>query len=147
MVELKMINEANYQAVCALEVTSEQKSQNIISENADSIAEGRALPKVARPFAIYADHHVVGFTMFAFDEERDEFWLWRLMIDKEFQGKGYGKAVMPVIIDYFKNEGVQILKLSTKPENHLALKLYKDYGFVETGQRLEQEVELVLRLV
>ncbi len=147
MVELKMINEANYQAVCALEVTTEQKSQNIISENADSIAEGRAIPEIARPFAIYANHQVVGFTMFAFDDKRAEFWLWRLMIGKEFQGKGYGKAVMPVIIDYFKNEGVQILKLSTKPENHLALKLYKDYGFVETGKLLEQEVELVLRLV
>lgn len=100
MIELKMINEANYQAVCALEVTPEQKSQNIISENRDSIAEGLTIPEVARPFAIYANHRVVGFTMFAFDDARDEFWLWRLMIGKEFQGKGYGKAVMPIIIDY-----------------------------------------------
>ncbi|WP_399553702.1 GNAT family N-acetyltransferase [uncultured Vagococcus sp.] len=101
---------------------------------------------MARPFAIYADNQVVGFTMFAFDYQRDTFWLWRLMIGKEFQGREDGKAVIPLIIQYFRDEEVTEVKLSTKPDSQSALTLYKGYGFIETGQLLEDEVELALLL-
>lgn len=84
--------------------------------------------------------------MFAFDYQRDTFWLWRLMIGKEFQGRGDGKAVIPLIIQYFRDEEVTEVKLSTKPDNQSALTLYKGYGFIETGQLLEDEVELALLL-
>lgn len=84
MIELKEITSENYEAICALEVTEEQKRQAIISENSDSLSEGHELPDVARPFAIYVGGYVVGFTMFAFDYDRNQFWLWRLMIGKEF---------------------------------------------------------------
>lgn len=37
MIELSTINKEKYQALCALEVTEEQKAQGVIFENRDSI--------------------------------------------------------------------------------------------------------------
>ena len=64
--------------------------------------------EVARPFAIYADNRMIGFTMFAFDfassDLDDRYWLWRFMIDKNFQGKGYGSAALQKVIEYFRSD-------------------------------------------
>ena len=60
---------------------------------------------VARPFAIYADKKLVGFCMFSFapkaKDPDDRYWLWRFMIDKRYQGRGYGQAALKEIIKYF----------------------------------------------
>ncbi|MBO6061706.1 MAG: GNAT family N-acetyltransferase, partial [Clostridia bacterium] len=94
-------------------------------------------PGYARPFGIYADDKLVGFCMFAFDPEdeveEDRYWLWRFMIDKEEQGKGYGQAALKEIIKYFKDNGADMLYLSTEPENELGLHVYHKAGFKETG--------------
>lgn len=46
---------------------------------------------------------IIGFTMFAFEltsgDPNDRYWLWRFMIDKNSQGKGYGSAALKKIID------------------------------------------------
>ncbi len=64
---------------------------------------------MARAFAICDGDRVVGFTMFAFDEgceePNDRYWLWRFVIDRECQGRGYGHLAMGAIIAYFKNTG------------------------------------------
>ncbi|MBR4691207.1 MAG: GNAT family N-acetyltransferase, partial [Oscillospiraceae bacterium] len=92
---------------------------------------------MAQPFAIYADEKPVGFCMFAFnpeeEDEDDRYWLWRFMIDKSEQGKGYGQAALQEIIKYFKENGADRLFLSTEPENELGLHIYHKAGFRETG--------------
>ena len=85
-----------------------------IASNEDSWKAARDNEKVARPFAIYCDDKMIGFTMFAFDEDyedpNDRYWLWRFMIDERLQGKGYGTAALQVIIRYFKDH-VRVLHL------------------------------------
>ena len=75
--------------------------------------------------------------MFAFDpeeeDEDDRYWIWRFMIDKNEQGKGYGQAALQEIIRYFKENGADRLFLSTEPENELGLHIYHKAGFRETG--------------
>ena len=87
--------------------------------------------------------------MFAFEltskDPQDRYWLWRFMIHKDHQGKGYGSAALETIIDYFKNHGADHILLSTKESNLPALSLYHRYGFVETGEMNGEEI--VLRLV
>ena len=69
----------------------------------------RELAANGRAFAICDGDRVVGFTMFAFDEgceePNDRYWLWRFVIDRECQGRGYGHLAMGAIIAYFKNTG------------------------------------------
>lgn len=93
---------------------------------------------------------MVGFTMFAFDEnnedEDDKYWLWRFMIDESLQGRGYGKAALNEIIKYFKENGADQITLSTKEENRTALSLYHQFGFRENGKMNDEEIVLKLFL-
>ena len=101
-------------------------------------------------FAIYIDDKMVGFTMFAFDEEyedsNDRYWLWRFMIDKNLQGRGYGRLALEEIIKYFKSNGANNIKLSTKESNVKALSLYHKFGFKKNGEMNDEETVLVLEL-
>ena len=88
--------------------------------------------------------------MFAFEltssDPNDRYWLWRFMIDRNFQGKGYGSAALEKIIDYFRNHGADHILLSTKENNTSALSLYHKYQFAETGEMNEDEIVLRLNL-
>ena len=105
-------------------------------------------PGAARPFAIYADDRLVGFCMFAvapeLEDEDDRYYLWRFMIDKEEQGKGYGQAALAEIIRYFRQLGADRLTLSTEGENERGLHIYRKAGFQETGA--VDDGEVVMRL-
>ena len=138
IIKLEPINENNRDAVLALSV---REDQPFVASNKTSLRQADEAnaeqPGVARPFAIYADEKLVGFCMFAFnpeeEDEDDRYWLWRFMIDKNEQGKGYGQAALQEIIKYFKENGADRLFLSTEPENELGLHIYHKAGFRETG--------------
>ena len=138
IIKLESVNDNNREAVLALSVREDQPfvAPNDVSLRQADEANAEQ-PGIARPFAIYADEKLVGFCMFAFDpeeeDEDDRYWLWRFMIDKNEQGKGYGQAVLQEIIRYFKENGADRLFLSTEPENELGLHIYHKAGFRETG--------------
>ena len=50
------------------------------------------------------------------------------------------------LIRYFKDNGANNIRLSTKEDNIKALKLYKRAGFYETGQMNDEEIVLQLDL-
>ena len=148
--ELRSIDASNKDSVELLEVSDNQTQY--IASNRDSLItslneENR---NVARPFAIYQDNRVIGFTMFAFDlasgDPDDRYWLWRFMIDKHLQGNGYGSAALEKIIEYFKDHGANHILLSTKETNATALALYHKYQFTETGEMNGDEIVLRLNL-
>ena len=138
IIRLEPVNDSNREAVLALSV---REDQPFVAPNDVSLRQAEEanaeIPGVARPFAIYADEKLVGFCMFAFnpeeEDEDDRYWLWRFMIDKSEQGKGYGQAALGEIIRYFKGNGADRLFLSTEPENELGLHVYRKAGFRETG--------------
>ncbi len=137
-IELIPVNDENREAVLALSVREDQPfvAPNDVSLRQADEANAEC-PGAARPFAIYADGRLVGFCMFAFtpeaEEPDDRYWLWRFMIDKNEQGKGYGQAALREIIKYFKDNGADMLYLSTEPENEMGLHIYHKAGFRETG--------------
>ena len=137
-IKLVPVNDENREAVLALSV---REDQPFVASNKTSLRQAdeanAEAPGVARPFAIYTGDRLVGFCMFAFDPEAedadDRYWLWRFMIDRNEQGKGYGQAALREIIRYFKDNGADRLFLSTEPENELGLHDYHKAGFRETG--------------
>ena len=147
-VELVAIDDSNREKCINLKVAPRQ--QEYISSNENSLRDADNNKKVARPFAVYADGNVVGFAMFAFDEEyedpNDRYWLWRFMIDEAQQGRGYGCLALKEIIQYFKENGANNIRLSTKESNTKALSLYHKFGFRENGEMNEEEIVLVLEL-
>ena len=137
-ITLRTIDDTNREAVLALSVREDQPfvAPNDVSLKQADEANAEC-PGTARPFAIYADDQLVGFCMFAFDpeeeDEDDRYWLWRFMIDKNEQDKGYGQAAMQEIMKYFRDNGADRIFLSTEPENERGLQVYHKAGFRETG--------------
>ena len=148
--KLVPISEENREAVLKL---STREDQPFCAPNDVSLEQAEECnaecPGVARPFAIYAEDQLVGFCMFAFDEEEedpeDRYWLWRFMIDQNEQGKGYGQAALAEIIQYFRAHGADRIFLSTEPENECGVHIYHKAGFVDTG--IVDEGEAVMQLM
>ena len=150
-IRLEPVNDTNREAVLALTV---REDQLFVAPNDYSLSEADEAnanaPGTARPFAIYAGEKIVGFCMLALDPEDenpvDRYCLWRFMIDKTEQGKGYGQAALHEIIKYFKENGVDTIYLSTAPENEVGLHVYHKAGFKETGEMEDGEAIFVLTL-
>ena len=142
------------------------KSQyNFVADNSYSLAEAYANitnGRYAQPFGIYKGDKPVGFMMIGYniaDEEDDpekfpllvnNYLIWRFMIDKEYQNKGYGKEAMKLALDFIRTwpcGEAEYCWLSYNPENEIARKLYRSFGFEEM-QMPEgwDEVPAVLKL-
>ena len=154
MVELRKITEDNFDQCVKLEPKEEQKGY--VACNLSSLAEAYvALTNnecIPMPYAIYADGTMVGFIMLSYNEAakndgEDAYWVCRLMIDKGYQGKGYGKDAMLKaleLIKAFPHGKASVVSLSYEPENVAAKTLYSSIGFVETGNL--QYGEMVAKL-
>ncbi|MBR6478253.1 MAG: GNAT family N-acetyltransferase [Lachnospiraceae bacterium] len=140
-IELRPIDETNREDCIRLKVSNSQAAY--IDTNENSLAAAAENAEVARPFVIYADGEVVGFTMFAFEPDYedpgDRYWLWRFMIGEEYKGRGFGKEALKQIIAYFKENGATNMRLSTKESNVNAIHLYESQGFKRTGEMNDEE--------
>ncbi|HHT66358.1 MAG: GNAT family N-acetyltransferase [Caldicoprobacterales bacterium] len=158
MITLRNITYENFIECINLEPKEEQK--RFVARNIYSLAEAYiALSNkycVPMPYAIYHDETMVGFIMLSYepaDEEDEEdetvYKIWRLMIDKKYQGLGYGRIAMEKaleLIQTFPYGKAELVVLSYEPENEAARQLYASFGFLETGEMIDDEVWAVLRI-
>jgi len=136
-ITLRQLTPENWKQCVKLSVRDDQK--NFVATNVFSIAQARIFPECV-PLAIYAGETMVGFIMHALSREDGRFWLVRYMIDQNFQGKGYGRAALKVIIEEMRRlPGCEKIYLSYEPENSVAEQLYESLGFRATGEFLEGE--------
>ncbi len=160
MLRLEKVNGKNVWNLLKLQVSEDQKS--FVADNDISIIEAYTAITgngYAFPFGIYEGDTPVGFLMIGFDV--DDYWedapeiargnynLWRLMIDKTFQGKGFGKEAVRLALDFIKTFPCGEAKycwLSYEPENEKAAALYRSFGFSETGEKDGEELIAVLKL-
>ena len=138
MIHFKEIDRNNFFDVIDLKVAEEQK--NFVATNVFSLAQAKAFPECI-PFAIYNDEDLVGFIMYCMDADDHEYWIYRLMIDHKYQGKGYGKAAMDKLIDMIKEDtSHHVIYLSFEPENIGAKQLYEKLGFKPDGRVIDGEI-------
>lgn len=94
--------------------------------------------------AIYDNQILVGFVLYRFID--NEVWIDRYLIDQRYQGRGYGKNALKLIIEELKKTYQQpIMYLSVFKENNVAINLYQKLGFKFNGQ-LDSKGELVMEL-
>lgn len=138
MIALKEIDRSNFFDVIKLSVADEQSE--FVATNLFSLAQAKAFPECVC-LAIYHDDVLVGFTMYCIDEEDDEYWIYRLMIDTNYQSKGYGKAAMELLIERIKEDRQhRVIYISFEPENTWAKQLYEKLGFKEDGRVIDGEI-------
>ena len=160
MLRLEKVNGKNVWELLKLRVSEEQK--NFVADNDISIIEAYTAITgngYAFPFGIYDGDTPVGFLMIGFDA--DDYWadapaiakgnynLWRLMIDKAYQGKRYGKEAVKLALEFIRTYpcgDAEYCWLSYEPENRVAAKLYSSFGFEETGDMDGEELIAVLDL-
>ncbi len=95
-VKIVELNAENWYDCCELEVSTEQ--EEYMEPNAISIVQSKFEPTL-KPYAIYVEDKIVGFLMYnSVQEELDGYWVYRIMVDKEFQGKGIGKTATKLMI-------------------------------------------------
>ena len=170
-ITLEKITYKNYiDVIWKLNVFPKQKS--FVASNSGSLAEAYVAitnGAVALPFAICRNKKPIGFLMIGYSVNNDEDWkdedpefveiarksycLWRFMIDKRYQGKGYGKKAIQLVLDYIRTfpcGKAETIWLSYEPENEIAKKLYASFGFVEQPQWYkggeEEEIPAILKL-
>ena len=160
MLRLEQVNGKNVWDI--LKLTVEENQKNFVANNDISIIEAYTAITAngyAFPFGIYENETPVGFLMIGFDI--DDYWddapsiakgnynLWRLMIDKAYQRRGYGKEAVQLALDFIKSfpcGKAEYCWLSYEPENEAARQLYRSFGFSETGEVDGEELIAVLRL-
>ncbi len=159
MIHFEEITNANIWKVCALEPFDDQK--DFVAENLQSLAEAYATRNEgnnALPLAVYNGAELIGFIMIGKgtvgneDESeliRENYSLWRLMIDRKYQRRGLGRqtldAVMALIRTFPFGEAKKVW-LSYEPENTRARDIYRKYGFVENGDTCGNEIVAVYEL-
>lgn len=101
-----------------------------------------------RPYAIGYNGEYIGFTMYGEFTDPYQVWFDRFFIDEKYQGKGYGKAVISIILEKIVKEySCKEIYLSVYPYNIPAINLYKYIGFIFTGELDENgEHIMVLKL-
>lgn len=142
MITLQEINAENFWDIIDLQVHPEQ--QDLVTSNAVSIAQAKVQPECL-PLAIYAEDQLVGFLMYCIDRDDNEYWLYRLMIDKRFQGKGYGRQALEKVIEIIqKDKSRHKIFLGVDLDGKASVKLYESLGFVFNGQVFGKEHIMVL---
>ena len=153
-ITLEKITYKNYvKTIWELSVARNQK--NFVASNSSSLAEAYVAITnggVALPFAICKNNKPIGFLMIGYGASEDDFEgedpafiemakksysIWRFMIDKRYQNRGYGRKAMQLALDYIRTfpcGKAETIWLSYEPENVVAKKLYASFGFVEQPQ-------------
>jgi diamine N-acetyltransferase len=149
MISLRPITESNREAVEALRVSPAQEA--FVSGVAESLAEAAEEPDArALSWAVYADETPVGFVMIADEVDAPEYiphYLWKLLIDERYQRRGFGTATLDLIVEYFRQRpGVEVVWTSAGQGDGSPITFYERYGFEQTGQMLDDEVLLRLRI-
>ena len=145
MVSIKSITTENLDEVLSLSVYEDQRGY--VSTTAESLAQAYVYQDTAFPFAIYDDETIVGFIMMGYYKEKEYYTLWKLLIDKDHQNKGYGRKALELGIAFLKeNFQVKDIYTGVSPGNGVAKKLYESVGFQETGLFENNMLELRLRL-
>ena len=132
MINLREITSKNLKSIIDLNVKEDQK--DYVALNSVSIAQGH-YSKSAWFKGIFYDDRPVGFVMLDLIEEENKCFLWRFMIDREYQGNGFGKIALTQVIDFVKSLNLYTyIATSYVPAENGAGGFYKNFGFIESEE-------------
>ena len=117
-----------------------------MSTVATSLREAEENPQ-GKPWqrAVYADDVPVGFVMLSWDLDPvppgflGPWFLWKLLVAHQHQGRGYGREVVGQIVDLVRANGGTELLTSHVPGGGGPLDFYTRLGFVPRGDAHDGE--------
>lgn len=146
MISLKEVNKENWIDCIKLSLKPEQESY--LASNVDTIAESKFEPH-HQLRAIYFQEKVIGMLAFCHENEPEDFelfWIFRFMIDKDFQNKGLGLKALELAIAEIKGLGAKFIRTMHKPGNLQAASVYLKIGFKHIGELEDGDSLLELKV-
>ncbi len=127
---IEELNEKNWEQCANLELNEDQL--DALPSNLVSIAELNFYP-ATKAFAIKNSHNkVIGFATYGVPVGEESPKLFRLMIDKSYQGQGYGKAALnKILAKIFEEYNSQRIRVCYQPNNLKLRAFYESSGFRE----------------
>jgi diamine N-acetyltransferase len=141
-VALREITAETVRTICGLDVAEEQRDN--VAPVAVSIAQAHFEPRASFR-AIHAGDEPVGFILWRDDDKPDTAYLWRFMIDRRHQGKGYGRDALEQLFGMLKAQGVTTLSASVVRGEHSPLGFYLSIGFIEANEVTSTGEWLILK--
>lgn len=127
MIELRTINEDNFQQCCGLKASVE--NEDFVDPVVYSLAEAWVFYKDTRPFAIYDDNRMIGFVSMYVGEENYQ--IVNFLIDDVFQRKGLGTQAAKACIHYLQKEyNANRVSAPVNLGNTAAQRFWEKMGFV-----------------
>lgn len=150
MIELREITEEDFHDVLSLELSEDQQKAKLVAPNVRSLAEAwlyRANEDVF-PYAVYNNEELVGFILIDVDEEERAYMIWRMMIDKNHQGKGYGQKVVEKVIEIAQSRDDTDTVIANYVKGNDAMQSivtrlgFKQTGFDEDDQEYHMQLDV-----
>ena len=147
-----IVTEEDRRAVLALRRAPGQERYlgSMESHFEDAADEPDAKPRM---WSVHDDERLVGFVMISDGIEvlREDlvgpYFLWRLLVDERFQGRGYGAATIDAVVEYLcVRPGADVLYTSCEHGEGSPQSFYLRYGFAPMGERKWGEDILALDL-
>jgi len=152
-ITLRPVTSDNLRALIRLSDTLTESQSRCVASNVVSVAQAGVSP-AAWMRAIYLGEEPIGFVMVDLAEDdhvpaddRPAVGLWRFMLGRPWQRKGYGRRVLDQLVAHFARRGVRTMYTSVvleEPEGPYGF--YLRYGFTDTGHDVEGERVLRLEL-
>jgi diamine N-acetyltransferase len=149
-VSLREIDASNREAVADLEVS--QGQLRFVDTAAMTLLEAAGHEPAPWLRAIYADEEPVGLIMVAEHDPAGPwpYYLWRLLVDEQHQGRGYGRQAMAMLVERLRSlPDAEELVSSVATYDDMTdspMGFYEGLGFVRTGEFNEHEELIKLKL-
>lgn len=127
---MEPLNETNWEECIKLELKDSQK--DALPGNVYSIAQLNFFPQTKGVAILDKDGKIVGFTTYGIPKGESVSKIFRLMIDKSYQSKGYGKAALIAIIkELFRINKSDEIQVCYDPTSKELKRFYASVGFKE----------------
>ncbi|MBB2975473.1 ribosomal protein S18 acetylase RimI-like enzyme [Microbacterium endophyticum] len=134
---------------------AEYAADLIAAGEAPPVADQHAADSLERAFPIGAPtadnavfnlvhdtHDRVGYLWIGRDTSGDPtaWWVWDILVEPEYRGKGYGRAAIRLAEGHARGEGARSLGLSVFGHNGAARALYESLGFETTTVKMRKQL-------
>ncbi|MCH4889085.1 GNAT family N-acetyltransferase [Acidaminobacter sp. JC074] len=145
MLQFKSFNRDNYEEALKMCVGDDQKAYVPSVLEALAYAYIKPWDEAFDPYLIYDGRKMIGMFYLSYTpDSKDNYWLGGFFIDKKYQGLGYGKKSLSLIIEYIKMKyaACQQINLTVVKDNKKATGLYKSLGF-KTDNKENRDGEII----
>ncbi|KAB8136231.1 GNAT family N-acetyltransferase [Gracilibacillus oryzae] len=147
-IRIEEITKDNWEEAFQLKVHESQKP--FVPTIAESLAYAYVKPwdEALDPYIIYENNTIIGaFYLTYTPNSEDNYWIGGFQIDKEQQGKGYGKQSLQKIMELIKakHPDCKVISLTVEKENNKAIRLYEKAGFINQNEENDYQ-EVVYKL-